>query len=158
MRWGDRSLEAEVLDGKSRTALALGDTPEDDFVIGSGAAVRIQWFESKLEVRFSLGIGGTASLKGDAPTPLGQLLERGLMKEGPEGFTVTLMAGDSLALKVGAQTIDIKQVRGRISRVRIDVLATLALVACLTLLALWVGSTVMQMEPLDLLPRDSTKR
>src|SRR5262245_53247842 len=124
MRWGDRSLEAEVVDGRGRKALSLGEKEEDDFVIGNGARLNFVWIESGLEVRFSTGVSGTGSLKGAEPVSLGQLVERGVVKEGPEGFSLTLSGDDSLALEVGGQHIDVRQARGRVARLRVDALAT----------------------------------
>ncbi len=157
MRWGDRSLEAEVIDGRGRKSLSLGEGKDDDFVIGNGARLHFACVEAGLAVRFSTGVAGTGSLKGDAAVSLGQLIERGLVKESGDTFTLTLGAGDSLTLQVGAQTIEVRQARGRVTRLRLDVMATLALVAGLALLGLWVASTLMQMEPLDLIPRELKK-
>lgn len=153
MRWGDRSLEAEVVDGRVRKTLSLGDAETDDFVIAHGAKLAFDWREGRLGVRFSTGVAGTGSLEGGAPVTLGQLIERGAVKEGPDGFTLTLGAGDSLALQVAGQTIEVREARGRIARLRIDVFATLALVAALSLLALWVVTTMMSMSPLNLIPK-----
>lgn len=153
MRWGDRSLEAEVVDGRARKTLSLGDAETDDFVIAHGAKLAFEWREGGLAVRFSTGVAGTGSLKGEAPVTLGQLIERGVVKEGPEGFTVTLGPGDSLALQVAGQTIEVREARGRIARLRIDVFATLGLVLALSLLVMWVVSTLMTMSPLNLIPK-----
>lgn len=158
MRWGDRSLEAEVVDGRGRKTLSLGEREEDDFVIGNGARLHFTWLETGLEVRFSTGIAGTGSLKGDAPVTLGQLVERGVVKEGPEGFFITLGAGDSLALQVGGQHIDVRQARGRVARLRIDALATVALIAGLALLGAWLVSTFKGMTPLNLIPKELRKK
>jgi hypothetical protein len=153
MRWGDRALEAEVIDGRARTTLSLGDAETDDFVIAQGARLHFTWRDDGLEVRFSTGVAGTGALKGDAPVALGQLVERGVVKEGPEGFTLKLGAGDALALQVAGQTIEVREARGRIARLRVDVFATLGLVLALTLLVLWVISTFNSMSPLNLIPK-----
>lgn len=153
MRWGDRSLEAEVIDGRVRTTMSLGDAESDDFVIAHGARLRFEWRSGSLEVRFSTGITGTGALKGDAPVALGQLIERGVVKEGPDGFALTLGSGDSLALQVAGQTIEVREARGRIARLRVDVFATLGLVLALTLLAMWIVSTLKSMSPLNLIPK-----
>jgi hypothetical protein len=158
MRWGDRSLEAEVVDGRGRKTLSLGEREEDDFVIGNGARLLFTWAERGLEVKFSTGVAGTGSLKGEAPVSLGQLIERGAVKEGPDGFTVTLAAGDSLALEVGGQHIDVRQTRGRVARLRVDALALVALIAGLGLLGAWVVSTLMGMTPLNLIPKEMKKK
>jgi len=153
MNWGDRALEAEVVDGRGRKTLSLGERPEDDFVIGGGAQLKFVWTETGLEVSFSTGVGGTASLKGDAPVSLGQLVERGVVKENASRFTLTLSGTDALTLHVAGQVIEVKQARGRIARLQIDAWATLALIAGLVLLALWIVSTIGPMQGLNLMPK-----
>lgn len=155
MNWGDRALEAEVVDGRGRKSLSLGERPEDDFVIGGGARLLFTWTETGLDVTFSTGVAGTASLKGDAPVPLGQLVERGVVKEAeaPASFRVTLSGTDALMLQVSGQSIEVRQARGRISRLKLDVWATMALIAGLVLLAMWVATTFMRMQGLNLMPK-----
>ena len=155
MNWGDRALEAEVVDGRGRKSLSLGERKEDDFVIGGGAQLQFVWTETGLEVSFSTGVGGTASLKGDAPVSLGQLVERGVVKEkeNANAFNLTLSGGDALTLQVAGQVIEVRQARGRIARLQIDAWATLALVGGLLLLALWIISTIGPMQGLNLIPK-----
>ena len=153
MRWGDRSLEAEVVDGRGRTSLSLGDRPEDDFVIGGGGQVSFTWTEIGLEVSFSTGVSGTAAIKGEAPVPLGQLIEKGVAKESAGAFRFSLSGTDELTLQVSGQTIEVRQARGRIARLQIDGWATAALIVGLVLLALWVGSTILPMRGLNLMPK-----
>ncbi|MBL8910656.1 MAG: hypothetical protein JNM17_08150 [Archangium sp.] len=158
MRWGDRSLEAEVVDGRGRKTLSLGEREEDDFVIGNGARLHFTWTENGLEVRFSTGIAGTGSIKGAEPVSLGQLVERGVVKESSDGYFVTLAASDSLALEIGGQHIEVRQTRGRVARLRIDALATVALIAGLALLGAWLVSTLAGMTPLNLIPKEMKKK
>lgn len=153
MKWGDRALEAEVVDGRGRKALSLGDGPEDDFVIGSDARLKFVWTQAGLDVRFSTGVSGTASLKGDTPVPLGQLVERGVVKELGQDFYFSLSGDDALALQVGAQVVEVRRAPGRIARLSIDLLATLALVAVLVVLAAWIAATILPMQPLNLIPK-----
>ena len=153
MNWGDRALEAEVVDGRGRKTLSLGERAEDDFVIGGGARLHFAWSEAGLEVSFSTGVGGTASLKGDAPVPLGQLVERGVVKEAADTFSVSLSGNDALTLQVSGQVIEVRQARGRIARLRIDLWATGALIMGLFLLALWLASTILPMQGLNLIPK-----
>lgn len=153
MRWGDRSLEAEIIDGRGRKSLSLGDRDEDDLVLASGAKIHLALVDGGLAVRFSTGVAGTGTLAGRAALSLGQLIEAGTIKEGPEGFTLSLAAGDSLSLQVAGQTIEVRQARGRVARLGVDLFATIALVAILVLLTLWVVSTVMGMKPLNLMPK-----
>ena len=153
MNWGDRALEAEVVDGRGRKTLSLGERAEDDFVIGGGARLHFTWSEAGLEVRFSTGVGGTASIKGDAPVPLGQLIEIGDVKEADGAYQVTLRGADSLLLQVSGQVIEVRQARGRIARLRIDLWATGALIMGLFLLALWLASTILPMQGLNLIPK-----
>ena len=153
MNWGDRALEAEVIDGRGRKGLSLGEGDEDDFVIGGGARLHFTWTEVGLAVSFSTGVGGTASLKGEPPVALGQLVERGVVKENANVFTLLLTGTDALTLQVADQVIEVKQARGRIARLQIDAWATLALVAGLMLLALWIVSTIGPMQGLNLMPK-----
>lgn len=153
MNWGDRALEAEVVDGRGRKTLSLGERKEDDFVIGGGARLQFVWTETGLEVSFSTGVGGTASLKGDAPVTLGQLVERGVVKEDANAFTLTLSGTDALTLQVSDQVIEVKQARGRIARLQIDAWATLALIGGLLLLVVWIASTIGPMQGLNLIPK-----
>ncbi len=151
MKWGDRSLEAEVVDGRGRKSLSLGDREQDDFVIGGGARLQFQWTEQGLDVAFTAGVGGTASLAGDPPTPLGALIERGVVKEGTGVFRLSLRPVDSLRLQVADQVIEVNRARGRVARLGLDPWATFALVVVLGLLAAWVVVTFMQMEAMNLL-------
>lgn len=151
MNWGDRALEAEVVDGRGRKTLSLGEREEDDFVIGGGARLHFTWTDAGLDVTFSTGVGGTASLKGDAPVPLGQLVERGLVKENASTYSVTLTGTDALVLQVSGQSIEVRQARGRIARLRMDVWAMMALITGLVLLAVWIASTILPMRGLNLM-------
>ena len=153
MRGGDRSLEAEVVDGRGRKSLSLGERAEDTFVIGGGAQLLFAWTQSGLDVSFSTGVTGTASIKGEAAVPLGVLIERGAVKERAGTYSFSMSGTDALSLQVSGQTIEIRQARGRISRLRIDVWATAALVVGLFLLALWLGSTLLPMQGLNLIPK-----
>lgn len=153
MNWGDRNLEAEVLDGRGRKTLSLGDRAEDDVVIGGGARIHLAWSPTGVDVRFSTGVSGSASFKGEGPLPLGQLIERGLVKDEGDVFTCTLRGADSVQFQVVNQVIEVQQARGRIARLRIDLMATTALVVGLILLGLWLGSTILPMQPLNLIPK-----
>lgn len=151
MRWGDRSLEAEVVDGRGRKTLALGDAETDDFVIGGGARLAFTWTEGGLDVDFSTGVAGTAKLGDQPAAPLGVLVERGVVKESAGRYRVSLSGNDALELQVSGQTIDVNRARGRVARLGLDPWATLALVLALGLLAAWVGITFVQMEAMNLL-------
>lgn len=151
MRWGDRALEAEVVDGRGKKTLSLGEGEKDDFVIGGGAKLFFTWVEGGLEVKFSQGVGGTATLGGNAATPLGQLVEQGKVKESAGEYTLGLTADDSLKLQVSGQVIEVNRARGRVARLALDPWATLALVAGLGLLLAWIFMTMSEMEGLNLL-------
>ena len=153
MKWGDRSLEAEVVDGKGRKTLSLGESAEDDFVIGNGARLHFTWSQAALEVRFSTEVTGVASLQGGAPMTLGQLLERGVVKEAGDVFTLCLSGDDALTLQIGAQVLEVKRARGRIARLSIDLVATTSLVMVLVLLALWLAATILPLQPRNLIPK-----
>ena len=153
MNWGDRALEAEVVDGRGRKTLSLGERAEDDFVIGGGARLGFVWTETGLDVNFSTGVSGTGSIKGDSPVALGQLVERGVVKEAADSFSVSLSGNDALTLQVSGQVIEVKRARGRIARLRLDLWATAALIGALLLLAAWIASTILPMEGLNLIPK-----
>lgn len=150
MRWGDRVLEADVVDAR-KPLLTLGEKPEDAFVIANGARVALAWHDGALEVEFSLGVSGTASLQGDAPAALGALVERGVITERNGGYAFSMSGHDSLELHVAGQIIDVRRAKGRVARVSLDLVATLALITGLGLLAAWIIATVGGMEPLNLL-------
>lgn len=153
MNWGDRALEAEVVDGRGRKTLSLGERAEDDFVIGGGARLHFTWTETGLDVKFSSGVTGTGALNGAQPEGLGQLIERGLVKESADTYALSLTGTDALALQVSGQVIEVKRARGRISRLRLDLWATAALVGGLMLLILWIATTILPMEGLNLIPK-----
>lgn len=150
MRWGDRVLEADVVDA-NKPRVTLGENPDDAFVIAHGARISLTWDNGALQVEFSLGVSGTASLKGDSPVALGALVERGAITERDGGFAFSMSGQDSLELQVAGQIIDVRRAKGRVSRVSLDLVATIALVTGLGLLAAWIIATVGGMEPLNLL-------
>lgn len=153
MNWGDNPLEAEVVDGRGRKTLSLGERAEDDFVIGGGARLHFDWTEAGLDVTFSTGVGGTASLKGGGPLPLGVLVERGAVKETNGVYSVSMSGSDALVLQISGQVIEVRQARGRVARLKLDPWATMALVAGLVLLALWIVITILPMQGLNLIPK-----
>jgi hypothetical protein len=151
MRWGDRALEAEVIDGRGRKTLSLGDAEKDDFVIGGGARLLFDWVEGGLQVKFSTGVGGTATLGGKEPVGLGQLIEQGVVKESGGTYSLGLTGNDALQLQVAGQVIEVNRARGRVARLSLDPWATLALIIGLGLLLAWVGVTLSNMEAMNLL-------
>lgn len=150
MRWGDRVLEADVIDAR-KPLLTLGENPDDAFVIAHGARVSLAWADGALLVEFSLGVSGTASLKGDAPVSLGALVERGVIAEREGRYAFTMSGHDSLEFHVAGQIIEVRRAKGRVARVSRDLMAVLALITGLGLLAAWIIATVGGMEPLNLL-------
>lgn len=150
MRWGDRVLEADVIDAR-KPLVTLGERPDDAFVIANGARVSLAWDNGALKVEFSLGVSGTASLKGDAPVALGALVERGVISERDGAYTFSMAGHDALELQVAGQIIDVRRAKGRVNRVSMDLVATLALITGLGLLVAWIVATVGGMEPLNLL-------
>ena len=150
MRWGDRVLEADVIDSR-KPVLTLGERPEDAFVIAHGARVSLKWNEGGLAVEFSLGVAGNASLKGEPPVSLGTLVERGVIVEREGVYTFALTGNESLEFHVAGQIIDVRRAKARVARVSLDVAAALALVIGLGLLVAWIVATVGGMEPMNLL-------
>lgn len=153
MRWGDRSLEAEVVDAKRRT-LTFGDRDEDDLVLALGARLELTWRDGTLEVRFSTGVQGEGALDGQPGRSLGQLIEAGRVREEAGLFVLELRGEDTLWLQVGGPRVEIRRARARVVRVGMDPLAAAALFGGLLLLALWLYATLQGMTPLNLLPKE----
>lgn len=151
MRWGDRALEAEVIDGRGKKFVSLGEKPEDTFVIAHGANMKFTWSDSGLDVEFSLGITGTVSLQGAAPTSVGQLIERGVIKEVNGVYVFSVKPGDAMEFHVAGQTIQVQQTKGRIARLELDLTATLFLFGGLALLVAWIIATFSGMTGLHLM-------
>jgi hypothetical protein len=131
VRWGDRRLEAVVLDGRGRRSLSLGDGEADDIQLGHSAQVRCEWDEGALRVRFSSGVTGTARLRGDGPASLTDLVHRGVVREDDAGWEVRLAESDELELLAGRLRIEVRRGRGRFQRLPFDarVLALIVLAA-----------------------------
>jgi hypothetical protein len=135
LRWGTRRLSAELLDGRGKTRLTLGDGPDDDVAIGSTAHVTLAWVQRGLTVTFTPGVSGTLRERGDTPRSLGELIEKGRARESAGAFELTLEGTDELTLTVGRLVVDIRQARGRFPRLPIDLRA----VAFIVLAVLAVG-------------------
>lgn len=133
LRWGSRRLTAELLDGRGRTTLTLGDGPEDDVAIGSAARATFTWVPDGLEVRFTPGVEGEVSTHGDRARTFSELLQRGEVTETGSGFVLKLRPDDVLTLRIGTLIGEVRQARGRFPRLPIDaralVFIALALVA-----------------------------
>jgi len=139
LRWGSRRLTAEVLDGRGRTTLSLGDGPDDDVTVGSPARTRFEWRPDGLAVLFSAGVEGELSAHGDHARTFSELLQRGSIAERPEGFELLLRPGDVLTIRIGTLIAEVRQARGRFPRLPIDaralIFVALALLAVGTILA-----------------------
>lgn len=118
--WGARRLAAEVLDARGKQRLTLGDRPGDDFATGTPARLRFQFREGRLDIVLSGGVTGAVSVRGDAPAPLGQLEQRGILSESPAGFALTLERADSATFDVGPLRVDVRQARARFPRLPFD--------------------------------------
>ncbi len=151
MRWGDRALEAEVLDGRGRKAMSLGSEDGDTFVIGGGARVTLQWAPTGAVVTFTTGFTGTATLHGDTAAPLSALITKGAITEAGDTYTLTLAPGDALELHTGDQVITVQQTKGRVARLSPDLIALLWLFGTLAALLAWIVTTFRGMTPLNLL-------
>ncbi|MDX2013940.1 MAG: hypothetical protein SFW67_27330 [Myxococcaceae bacterium] len=123
LRWGSRRLTAEVLDGRGRTTLKLGDGPGDDIAIGSSARLELTWVPTGLEVRFSAGVEGEVSTRGDAARTFSELVRTGRVKESAEGFVLTLDAAEVLTVRIGTLIAEVRRARGRFPRLPIDATA-----------------------------------
>ncbi|MCU0699417.1 MAG: hypothetical protein MUC96_23170 [Myxococcaceae bacterium] len=123
LRWGSRRLTAEVLDGRGRTTLKLGDGPDDDIAIGSSARLELTWVPTGLEVRFSAGVEGEVSMRGDAARTFSELVRTGRVKEAADGFMLTLDAAEVLTVRIGTLIAEVRRARGRFPRLPIDATA-----------------------------------
>jgi hypothetical protein len=123
LRWGSRRLTAEVLDGRGRTTLKLGDQPGDDIAIGSSARLELAWRESGLEVRFSPGVEGEVSTRGDAGKTFSELVQSGRVKESSEGFVLVLEESEALTVRIGTLIAEVRRARGRFPRLPLDTTA-----------------------------------
>lgn len=139
VRWGNRRLEASVLDGRGRRTLSLGDSKEDDVPLGHAGQVRFEWTEGGLEVRFTAGVRGTLKQQGDAPASLSSLVQKGVVKESDGAWTLRLDVRDELTLQVGTLTIEARRGRGRFRRLPFDagvlVMVALAVLAVAVIIA-----------------------
>ncbi len=139
LRWGSRRLAAELL-GVDRTRLSLGNEPGDDVDTGSPVRLKFELLPQGLVVDFSLGVTGTASVRGDQPVTVGQLVERGAAVElAPGTWRLTLGEKDRATLVVGMLVVDVRRAQGRIRRLGFDprvlVLVGLALLAIAIMVA-----------------------
>jgi hypothetical protein len=120
VRWGSRRLTAEVLDGRGRTTLRLGDAPGDDIAIGSSARLELTWLPNGLEVRFSAGVEGDVSPHGGAGRTFSELLTAGRVQEAGDGFLLHLDAGETLTVRIGTLIAEVRRARGRFRRLPLD--------------------------------------
>lgn len=146
MRWGSRRLTAEVLDGRGRTTLKMGDGPEDDVAIGSTARAVLTWTPEGLELRFTPGVEGELSSHGDRAKTFSELLQEGRVKESPEGFTLVLKPDDAATLRIGTLIAEIQKARGRFPRLPIDGRALVFLLLAMIAIGLMVASVMAPAE------------
>lgn len=146
LRWGSRRLTAEVLDGRGRTTLKLGDGPEDDVAIGSTARAVLTWTPEGLELRFTPGVEGELSSHGDRAKTFSELVQEGRVKESPEGFALVLKPDDAATLRIGTLIAEIQKARGRFPRLPIDGRALVFLVLAVIAIGLMVASIMAPAE------------
>jgi hypothetical protein len=135
-RWGNRRLEAAVLDGHGQRRLSLGDEKEDSVPLGYPARVRFEWTEAGLQVRFTAGVKGTLRRRGDAPASPSDVGQRGVVKEDGASWLLTLAGADDLVLPVGTLRVGARRGRGRFQRLPFD--ARVLVMIALAVLAVWV--------------------
>ena len=146
LRWGSRRLTAEVLDGRGRTTLKLGDGPQDDVAIGSTARAELTWTPDGLELRFTPGVEGELSSHGDRAKTFSELVQEGRVKESPEGFTLVLKPDDAATLRIGTLIAEIQKARGRFPRLPIDGRALVFLLLAMIAIGLMVASVMAPAE------------
>ena len=154
LRWGNRRLAAELL-GLDRRTLTLGNAAGDDVDTGSDARLRCELRDDgSLEVRFSTGVQGTVSLRGDEPMALGQLTQRGLAIEQamPEGtaWVFAMQASDRATLQVGSLLVELRRARGRYQRLHFDYRVLVILALALLAIGLLFVSLAAPPPPLHL--------
>lgn len=142
LRWGSRGLTAEILDGRGRTSLALGDRPEDDVTVGSTARTRLEWQPDGLVVIFSAGVEGEVSARGDHPRTFSELLARGAVTETAEGFRLLLRTGEALTLRIGTLIAEVRPARGRFPRLPIDARALVFIALALAAVGIILASVM----------------
>jgi hypothetical protein len=140
LRWGSRRLAAELL-GVDRTRLVLGNEPGDDVDTGSPVRLKFELTPEGLVVDFSLGVTGTASLRGDQAVTVGQLVERGAVSElMPGTWRLTLGDKDHAKLVVGMLVVDVRRAQGRIRRLGFDPRVLVLVGVALLAIAIMVAS------------------
>lgn len=140
VRWGNRRLEAAVLDARGRRTLSLGDAKDDDVPLGQPVQVRFEWTARGLAVRFTAGVRGTLKQRGDDPASLSDLVQKGVVKEDGAAWVLLLDGDDALRLTVGTLTIDAQRGRGRFARLPFDPRVLVLLALALLAVALIVAS------------------
>jgi hypothetical protein len=146
LRWGSRRLNAEVLDGRGRTTLRLGDGPEDDVAIGSSARVVFDWRPDGLGVHVTPGVEGELSVRGDHPRTFSELSAAGRLDEVGGGFRLALAEGDELTLRIGTLIVEVRRARGRYPRLPIDARALVFIALALMAVGIMLASVMQPPE------------
>lgn len=146
LRWGSRRLTAEVLDGRGRTTLKLGDGPDDDVAIGSSAHATLTWTPAGLELRFTAGVEGELSSRSDGAQTFSELLQSGRVAETSDGFTLVLGPEDDVTLRIGTLIAEVRKARGRFSRLPLDGRALVFLLLAVLAIGLMVASVMAPHE------------
>jgi hypothetical protein len=139
VRWGTRRLTAEVLDGRGRTTLRLGDGPGFDIALGAASTVYLEWQLTSLEVELSPGVAGEIRTTQGVRT-LSEAAKAGALRDVNGGFRLSLQANDVLMLRIGALTVEIRQARGRFVRLPLDARALILIALALGAVSLLVAS------------------
>lgn len=143
--WGDRRLHSEVLGPRTRTQLTLGNTRGDDVPTGHPSRVAFSWSAEGLEVQFTAGVTGTLQQRGDWPRSLGELVAKGVVREGAGGWTLRLTGRDALVLRVG--TLEVTAGAAKLpARLPLDATALAILLLALLGVTLVVASVAAPAE------------
>jgi hypothetical protein len=146
LRWGSRRLTAEVLDGRGRTHLSLGDGPEDDVAIGSAARLELTWTPEGLEVAFTPGVEGELSRHGDRAATFSELAATGRLTEQGQRFRLRLEPGDALTVRIGTLIVEIRKARGRFARLPLDARALVFIALALMAVGIMLASVMAPPE------------
>lgn len=129
VRWGDRRLHAETLDGDGRRKLKLGKGEHTDVELGADVQAELEWTEVGLKVALSSGFTGKVALQGDRSVPLSSLVSRGRAREEGDSLVMLLDPRDAMTLHVGSLDVMVAAAKQPVRRLPFDlrVLSILAL-------------------------------
>lgn len=146
LRWGSRRLNAEILDGRGRTSLKLGDSPGDDIAVGSAARTELSWAEGTLSLQFSAGVEGELDRRTGLSRTFSELVQTGRIVERAGVFHLALEPGDVVTLRIGTLIAEIRGARGRFPRLPLDGRALVFIALALMAIGIMLASVMAPPE------------